>query len=40
MILPHKGINPEIPESCFIAPSADVIGDVVMGERAPCGSRW
>ncbi len=34
MILPHKGINPEIPESCFIAPSADVIGDVVMGEES------
>jgi carbonic anhydrase/acetyltransferase-like protein (isoleucine patch superfamily) len=34
MILPHKGINPVIPESCFIAPSADIIGDVVMGEES------
>ncbi len=37
MILPHKGINPVIPESCFIAPSADIIGDVVMGEDS---SAW
>jgi carbonic anhydrase/acetyltransferase-like protein (isoleucine patch superfamily) len=37
MILPHKGINPVIPESCFIAPSADIIGDVVMGEES---SAW
>jgi len=34
MILPHQGMNPEIPESCFIAPSADVIGDVKMGENS------
>ena len=34
MILPHKGINPEVPESCFIAPSADIIGDVVIGEES------
>ncbi len=34
MILPHKGTNPVIPESCFIAPSADIIGDVVMGEES------
>ena len=37
MILPHKGIEPTIPESCFIAPSADIIGDVVMGENS---SAW
>ncbi len=37
MILPHKGINPVIPESCFIAPSADIIGDVIMGEES---SAW
>jgi carbonic anhydrase/acetyltransferase-like protein (isoleucine patch superfamily) len=37
VILPHKGINPVIPESCFIAPSADIIGDVVMGEDS---SAW
>ena len=34
MILPHQGVNPVIPESCFIAPSADIIGDVVMGEES------
>lgn len=32
MILPHKGIEPKIDESCFIAPSADIIGDVEIGE--------
>jgi carbonic anhydrase/acetyltransferase-like protein (isoleucine patch superfamily) len=32
MILPHQGINPVIPESCFIAPSADIIGNVELGE--------
>ncbi|NDG85822.1 MAG: gamma carbonic anhydrase family protein [Proteobacteria bacterium] len=37
MILPHKGINPVVPDSCFIAPSADIIGDVVMGEES---SAW
>ncbi len=34
MILPHKGFNPVIPESCFIAPSADIIGDVELGEES------
>jgi len=34
MILPHRGINPVIPESCFIAPSADIIGDVELGESS------
>lgn len=37
MIFPHKGIEPKIPDSCFIAPSADIIGDVVMGENS---SAW
>lgn len=32
MILPHKGIEPKIDDSCFIAPSADIIGDVEIGE--------
>lgn len=32
VILPVKGISPAIPESCFLAPNATVIGDVVMGE--------
>ena len=32
VILPVKGVSPEIPASCFIAPNATVVGDVVMGE--------
>lgn len=32
IILPVKGISPIIPESCFLAPNATVVGDVVMGE--------
>jgi carbonic anhydrase/acetyltransferase-like protein (isoleucine patch superfamily) len=36
-ILPVKGVSPQIPESCFIAPNATVVGDVVMG--ADC-SIW
>ena len=32
LILPVKGVLPVIPESCFIAPNATVVGDVVMGE--------
>jgi carbonic anhydrase/acetyltransferase-like protein (isoleucine patch superfamily) len=31
LILPHKGITPTIDPSCFIAPNATVIGDVVIG---------
>jgi carbonic anhydrase/acetyltransferase-like protein (isoleucine patch superfamily) len=33
VILPVKGVMPVIPESCFIAPNATVVGDVVMGEE-------
>jgi carbonic anhydrase/acetyltransferase-like protein (isoleucine patch superfamily) len=32
MILPHKGIEPKIDDSCFISPSADIIGDVEIGK--------
>lgn len=32
MILPHKGIEPKIDDSCFVAPSADIIGDVEIGK--------
>ena len=32
VILPVKGVAPQIPESCFIAPNATVVGDVKMGE--------
>jgi carbonic anhydrase/acetyltransferase-like protein (isoleucine patch superfamily) len=33
VILPVKGISPLIPESCFVAPNATVVGDVQMGEE-------
>ncbi|WP_118974321.1 gamma carbonic anhydrase family protein [Taibaiella koreensis] len=33
VILPVKGIAPQIPESCFIAPNATIVGDVAMGEE-------
>ena len=33
VILPVKGISPSIPESCFVAPNATIVGDVVMGEE-------
>jgi carbonic anhydrase/acetyltransferase-like protein (isoleucine patch superfamily) len=33
MILSIKGIAPHIPTSCFIAPNATIIGQVVMGEE-------
>ena len=32
VILPVKGVSPQIPESCFIAPNATIVGDVTMGE--------
>lgn len=34
MILPFRGIKPTIEKSVFLAPSADVIGDVVIGENS------
>lgn len=37
LILPVKGVEPTIPLSCFLAPNATVVGDVVMGEN---GSIW
>jgi carbonic anhydrase/acetyltransferase-like protein (isoleucine patch superfamily) len=37
IILPVKGVHPQIPEDCFIAPNATIVGDVVMG--AEC-SIW
>lgn len=33
IIKPVRGIHPEIPEDCFIADNATIVGDVVMGER-------
>lgn len=32
-ILPVKGVMPTIPETCFIAPNATIVGDVEMGEE-------
>lgn len=32
VILPVKGVSPQIPASCFVAPNATIVGDVVMGE--------
>lgn len=34
MIRPYKGISPSIPASCYIDDSAQIIGDVVLGEHA------
>lgn len=33
LLLPVKGIHPEIPESCFLAPNSTIVGDVIMGEE-------
>lgn len=32
IILPIKGLAPTIPDSCFVAPNATIVGDVLMGE--------
>ena len=34
MIRAYKGIVPTIPDSCYVDESAQVIGDVVLGEQA------
>ena len=34
MIRPYQGISPTIPASCYIDISAQVVGDVVLGERS------
>lgn len=31
VILPVKGVSPQIPEDCFVAPNATIVGDVIMG---------
>ena len=33
LILPVKGVHPKLPTSCFIAPNATIVGDVIMGEE-------
>ena len=32
VILPVKGVSPVIPQSCFVAPNATIVGDVQMGD--------
>jgi carbonic anhydrase/acetyltransferase-like protein (isoleucine patch superfamily) len=34
MIRPYKNITPTIPASCYVDESAQIIGDVVLGEHA------
>jgi carbonic anhydrase/acetyltransferase-like protein (isoleucine patch superfamily) len=34
VIRSYQGFRPQIPPNCYIDPSAQVIGDVVLGERA------
>ncbi|MCR5617955.1 MAG: gamma carbonic anhydrase family protein [Clostridiales bacterium] len=34
MIMDYKGISPVISDSCYVAPSADIIGDVKIGEES------
>ena len=34
MIRPYQGKQPVIPSSCYVDPSAQVIGDVALGEHA------
>ena len=34
MIRSYRGVTPTIPASCFVDPSAQIIGDVVLGEHA------
>jgi carbonic anhydrase/acetyltransferase-like protein (isoleucine patch superfamily) len=34
MIRPYKGITPAIPASCYVDESAQIIGDVALGEHA------
>jgi len=34
MIRSYKGVSPQIPDSCYVDESAQVIGDVTLGENA------
>lgn len=33
VILPVKGVSPQIPEDCFVAPNATIVGDVIIGKE-------
>ena len=37
IVLPHHGVHPTIPNTAWLAPTATVIGDVVLGEES---SLW
>src|ERR1700740_3339627 len=32
VILPVKGVSPQLGKNCFVAPNATIVGDVVMGD--------
>lgn len=32
VILPVKGISPQLGNNCFVAPNATIVGDVIMGD--------
>ncbi len=34
MLRSYNGVRPTVPASCWVDPSAQVVGDVVLGERA------
>src|SRR6476659_7387919 len=34
MIRPYKGVSPTIPATCYVDESAQIVGDVVLGEHA------
>ena len=34
MIRSYQGHSPQIPSSCYIDPSAQILGDVILGERS------
>ena len=33
VILPVKGFSPQIPDDCFVAPNATIVGDVIIGKE-------
>lgn len=33
VILPVRGKTPQIPQDCFVAPNATIVGDVIMGAQ-------
>jgi carbonic anhydrase/acetyltransferase-like protein (isoleucine patch superfamily) len=33
VILPVKGVSPQIPQDCFVAPNATIVGDVILGSE-------